>query len=184
MVLRLILIGVVLSSGLNTSGGQEAPSDLPMDRSEIAERIRERMEAFRRGERPDRLMKGPRPFLIFGDPRFEKIMPLIFVEEAELEKALATWAEENGLDEQAQKGLQRRVERMRERMENQAMAYAEDKGLAIDDANRDAFLRRFWDAQIAAEQEVRREAERQLQARRETIDRQMADEFGAVDGER
>jgi hypothetical protein len=106
MVLRYVLMVVglaALTDGLCAQPGPPRPGNAKEGERNFSERgqpFRERMKAIRRGDLPGKGAKGPRPFLMMGDPRFEKISRLLFLPEEQLGEALDTWAEENEMEEE------------------------------------------------------------------------------------
>ncbi len=160
----------------------EQPEDRREIRSEIRERARtaleQRVKGASQGAGEQKRIMRPRPFLIMGDPRFEKMSRLLFVPEPDLDAAISTWAQENGRDEEDTVLARRFLKHLRSRMERRAGEYARDKGLVIDEENREEFFREFLQLNIEAEQATRRKAEADLKKRREVIDRQLMGKFG------
>jgi hypothetical protein len=185
MVLRYVLMVVglaALTDGLCAQPGPPRPGNAKEGERNFSERgqpFRERMKAIRRGDLPGKGAKGPRPFLMMGDPRFEKISRLLFLPEEQLSEALDTWAEENEMEEEEILRTRRLVRNVRSRMEKKADDYAREKGLAIDEGNRQEFMKEFVQLQIEAEQAIRKKAEVELKERREGIDRHLLEKYGA-----
>lgn len=117
------------------------------------------------GPRPGKRHDQPRPFLVAGDPRFERMIELALVPESDLESALAQWPAFAEMDPRAQNGFRRRIETFRQRIHEDALRDAEQMGLVVAPEKQSEFVRMYWSERSRVEREVRQAAEEQLRTR-------------------
>jgi len=120
----------------------------------------------------------PEPFLIAGDPRFERMLKLVLVEESDLEAALIEWPEYQEMGLIGKKVLERRIQSFRERTRKEALRFARESGIQIEEGQETAFIQDYWMERSRVEKEVRAEAEQLLRKKADDVRRKMIKRWG------
>ncbi|MDD5260412.1 MAG: hypothetical protein PHD76_01045 [Methylacidiphilales bacterium] len=126
--------------------------------------------------------KGPRPpfphpFLVAGDPRFQKMLIIALVPPDQVDKKLAEWPDYKNLDAEKKAQMAQKMGEFRERIHHTALEEAEKLGLQLPDNKKEAFVQAYWNKRIVAESALRKEAEEKDKASMQRIRDELKKEF-------
>ncbi len=120
----------------------------------------------------------PKPFLLAGDPRFEKMLKLALVDEDKLEAAIQEWPRLNEMSENEKRQFMRRVNGFRQKLRNDAEQEAEALALNIPEDKKLDYFRAYWNSRMEIEQEIRQQAEAQHESRMRELRMQLKQQWG------
>ncbi|NJL19232.1 MAG: hypothetical protein HC901_02785 [Bdellovibrionaceae bacterium] len=120
----------------------------------------------------------PTPFLLAGDPRFEKMVRLAFLPEEQMLRVFNEWPEARDLPPEVREELPQRLTSFRDRVRHEAVKAAEEWGIALTPENRADFVRAYWEERIRLEREIRTRAQAELEQRQSGIRQNLMTRFG------
>ena len=168
---------LILCNPIHTLNAQEnPPPPLPQDgKPEIKPRDG-KPGWFNKTDRGDRPLM-PQPFLMAGDPRFQKMLLIALSPAEQVQDKLAAWPEFQQMDEDKRARLKQSMEGFRDHIRRVAEDEAERMGLNLSEQRKKDFVRAYWKKRIAAEEPLRKEVEDRSKAVLQNIRDELKQEF-------
>lgn len=161
------------------SQAQPPPGDLPPERVEGGGGKPEKgFREFR--DKDGREKEGrmrPEPFLIAGDPRFQKMLLLATTPSEQLDEKMKNWPGLAEMTEERKEQMKKEMEGFRNRIFRTALKNAEESGLTLTEQQKPLYVKRYWEQRAKVESEIRQDVQARLKTALEKENTALKKEF-------
>jgi hypothetical protein len=161
LVLGVLLWGVVLGLG---QGGPDSARPLVDGEGKKEGKPQKPLREMKMKEGREWRSMRPQPFLMAGDPRFQKMLLLALTPKEEIQKKLKDWPGLANMTEERRAQMQGEMEAFRARIFRTALKDAEESGLSLSEEQELAYVKRYWEGRSRVEGEIRASVQDRLQA--------------------
>ncbi|MEM6820689.1 MAG: hypothetical protein AAF558_01935 [Verrucomicrobiota bacterium] len=160
----------LLVGGLSIWGGTLHATGLDKSKEGVKDR--------KKFERQIKNRFTPKPFLMAGDKRFEKMLQLALADEDQLSNAFDQWPGMESLDDRAKRMFTRRVKGFRDRLRREALEEAKNLEITLEEREKNEFIRSYWQQRMQIERRIRQNAEEELKSSMKPIREGLKKEWG------
>jgi len=104
----------------------------------------------------------PEPFLIAGDPRFQKMLLLATTAPDQLEEKMKNWPGQAEMTEERKVQMKKEMDSWRNRIFRTALKNAEESGVSLSEEQKPLYVKRYWEQRSKVESGIREEVQARL----------------------